>query len=164
MRSEDSAILFDTKWGGPAKIQTDVLKSWTEFSDPGIRYYSGQAVYKNSFIVDAKDLKENIVTLDLGNVLEMASIKINGYQMAVRWSSPFAFDMTKYLKTGTNQLEVEVVNLWPNRLIGDSKLPKEKRLTQTNILKYEDKDSEKLLRISGMLGPVQLRFVHTEIK
>jgi hypothetical protein len=130
-------IFFDTKWGGPEKMQTDSLQSWTAFSDPGIKYYSGEAVYKKTFVAGQSDLKENKVLLDLGNVLEMASIKINGHAMPVRWSAPFVFDITAFLKTGSNQLEVEVVNLWPNRLIGDAKLPKEKRLTQTNIMKYD---------------------------
>jgi len=157
-------ISFDTKWGGPAQVQTASLKSWTEFADPGVKFYSGEAVYKKNFSVTDKDRKENKVVLDLGNVLEMASIKINGQALPVRWTAPFEFDITSYVKSGENQLEVAVVNLWPNRLIGDSKLPKEKRLTQTNIMKYDGADSEKLLRLSGLLGPVQLRFVHTEIK
>ena len=63
------------------------------------------------------------ILLDLGNVLEMASITINGKKMAVRWSAPFQFDVSTYIKPGSNELFVEVVNLWPNRLIGDSKLP-----------------------------------------
>jgi hypothetical protein len=34
-------------------------------------------------------------------------------------------------------LEIEVANLWPNRLIGDARLPKEQRLTVTNVKTYE---------------------------
>jgi hypothetical protein len=67
------------------------------------------------------------------------------------------------LKQGNNTLEVEVVNLWPNRLIGDSKLPKEQRITKTNIMKYDAADSEKMLRESGLLGPVRISFLQQEI-
>ena len=49
-------------------------------------------------------------------------------------------------------LEVDVVNQWPNRLIGDSFLPKEQRRTRTNI-KYTQTAQ---LYSSGLLGPVQL--------
>ena len=97
--------------------------------------------------------------LDLGNVQEMASVIINGHQMAVKWCAPYLFDITPFAKQGTNELQVEVVNLWPNRLIGDSKLPEDKRLTKTNINKFNSPDAEKYLRISGLLGPVKIIFV-----
>ncbi|MEP6724903.1 MAG: glycosyl hydrolase [Bacteroidota bacterium] len=152
-------ISFDTSWGGPAHIKVDSLKSWTLFEDQGIKYYSGKAVYKKAFSVNPADLTETKAILDLGNVLEMSSITINGQKMPVKWSAPFQFDITNYIKPGNNQLEVEVVNLWPNRLIGDSKLPAAKRLTKTNIIKFDDPGSESLLRPSGLLGPVKLIFV-----
>jgi hypothetical protein len=93
----------------------------------------------------------------------MASIKINGNQLPVKWSAPFQFDITNYVKPANNQLEVQVVNLWPNRLIGDGKLPLDKRFTKTNIVKFDGIDPEKLLRKSGLLGPVELMFIHDEI-
>jgi hypothetical protein len=149
-------IYFDAKWGAPANAKTSELKSWTEFDDNGIKYYSGTATYHKSFELSDTNLKENILFLDLGNVKEMASIKINGHQMQVIWSAPFLFDITDYVIAGINKLEVEVVNLWANRLIGDSKLPVEKRLTKTNVIKFETPDSEKLLRVSGLVGPVNI--------
>jgi hypothetical protein len=152
-------IYFDTTWGGPEHVEVDTLKSWTLFEDKEIRYYSGTAVYKKTFSVSAGNLKETKTILDLGNVLEMASVTINGNKMAVKWNAPFQFDISKYIKQGNNSLEVEVVNLWPNRLIGDSKLPAEKRLTRTNIMKYEDAGAESLLRPSGLMGPVKLMFI-----
>jgi hypothetical protein len=155
-------INFDTLWGGPKQVEINALKSWTHFTDIGIKYYSGTANYKKSFTVNPESLKGTKVILDLGNVLEMASISFNGTKMPVRWSAPFTFDVTKYIKKGENKLEVEVVNLWPNRLIGDGKLPVEKRLTKTNIVKYNVPDAEKYLRESGLIGPVKLTFVHQE--
>lgn len=155
-------VNFDTIWGGPASIQIDSLESWTLFENKGIKYYSGTAVYKKVFSVNDGYLNGRKIILDLGNVLEMASISINGHKMAVKWNAPFQFDITNYALKGNNQLEVEVVNLWPNRLIGDSKLPAEMRLTKTNIMKYNDADSEKLLRESGLIGPVKLSYIHYE--
>ncbi len=157
-------ISFDTAWGGPARIQVDTLQSWTAFKDAGIKYYSGTAVYKKSFTVSGDRLKMAKVMLDLNNVLEMASITINGHKMAVRWCAPFQFDVTRYVRAGDNQLEVEVVNLWPNRLIGDSRLPREERRTHTNIKKFEQPGSEKYLRESGLLGPVVLHFIQESVK
>lgn len=152
-------VYFDTAWGGPNLIQIDTLKSWTAFNDNGIKYYSGSAVYKKSFYVKANELKGNKIILDLGNVLEMASITINGKAMNVAWTAPFQFDITGYVKAGNNRLEVEVVNLWPNRLIGDGKLPSAKRVTKTNIVKFNGSDADDYLRESGLLGPVILMFI-----
>jgi hypothetical protein len=151
-------ISFDTAWGGPAKIQVDTLQSWTAFNDTGIKYYSGSAVYQKNFIISESQLKETKTMLDLGNVLEMASITVNGHKMPVRWCAPFLFDITQYIHAGDNFLKVEVVNLWPNRLIGDSRLPAKQRRTQTNIKKFEQVGAEKKLRESGLLGPVTLQF------
>lgn len=64
-------IYFDTQWGGPAHVHVDTLKSWTLFDNKGIKYYSGNAVYKKSFSVNANNLSGTKIVLDLGNVLEM---------------------------------------------------------------------------------------------
>lgn len=150
-------IHFDPKRGGPEKVLVDELNSWTTFADERIKFYSGAATYLKSFSLNKRDIKNKKLVMDLGNVQEMASIKINGQQLPVKWSAPFVFDITKYVQAGVNNLEVEVVNMWPNRLIGDGKLPKEARITNTNINKFNAEDAEKYLRISGLLGPVKIK-------
>jgi hypothetical protein len=147
---------FDPAWGGPDHIEKEELKSWIDFEEIGIKYYSGTATYTKSFALTKKDIKGKSLILDLGNVQEMASVKINGNQLATRWCAPFQFDISKYVTTENNKLEVEVVNMWPNRLIGDGKLPPEKRFTKTNINKFEAPDAEKYLRASGLIGPVKI--------
>jgi hypothetical protein len=57
------------------------------------------------------------------------------------------------LHAGENMIEVDVTNLWPNRLIGDAQSPNARRYTWTDIRKYT-KDSPLLL--SGLVGPVVL--------
>jgi hypothetical protein len=153
-------ISFDTLWGGPALVKSNKLKSWTEFDDPGIKYYSGTAVYSKLFHLTNKDLHQNRLILDLGNVKEMASVKVNGHQMQVMWSAPFLFDITAFAREGTNELEVEVVNMWVNRLIADGKLPEDQRLTKTNIKKFNASDAEKYIRVSGLMGPVTIKLFH----
>ena len=157
--SEAWNIQFDPKWGGPENVKTDQLKSWTDFDDPGIKYYSGTATYHKAFQLSSADLKQSRLVLDLGNVKEMASVKINGSQMQVLWCAPFRYDITSLVTSGTNELEVEVVNMWPNRLIGDSKLPEIHRLTKTNINKFNGPDTDKYLRVSGLMGPVIISLV-----
>lgn len=149
-------IQFDQKWGAPESVKTDQLKSWTEFDVPGIKYYSGTATYRKSFQLNDAEINDNRLILDLGFVKEMASVKINGHQMQVIWSTPFRFDITPFVKSGANELKVEVVNMWVNRLVGDSKLPLEQRLTKTNINKFNGPDPDQYLRVSGLMGPVKL--------
>jgi hypothetical protein len=67
--------------------------------------------------------------------------------------------LTPYLKTGTNELKVEVANMWVNRLIGDGKLPANERITKTNINKFDAPDADKYLRASGLMGPVKLMMI-----
>jgi hypothetical protein len=62
-------------------------------------------------------------------------------------------DVTDAVKSGENKLQVEVVNFWPNRLIGDASLPEAQRLTRTNIRKLTAKTP---LEEAGLLGPVRL--------
>jgi hypothetical protein len=84
----------------------------------------------------------------------IAEVYINGQSAGVWWQPPFVQDITKLLKDGENKLLVKVVNLWPNRLIGDASLPENQRITQTNIKKFT-KDHP--LRPSGLVGPVNLK-------
>ena len=149
-------VHFDPRWGGPDHLEMNELTSWIRSEIPGIKYYSGTADYTKSFDLTKEEMKNREVILDLGNVQEMASVKINGKQLQVVWSAPFRFNLTGLVREGSNKLEVEVVNMWPNRLIGDAGLPQAERITRTNINKFNGPDREKYLRESGLLGPVRI--------
>ena len=143
-------VHFDPKWGGPEAAQFDSLVSWTTRSEPGIKFYSGTAAYENSFDWNGKKAR---TFLDLGNVRELAEVKVNGKSCGIVWCPPWRVEVTDALKTGANRLQVEVVNFWPNRIIGDAALPQEQRLTQTNIRELTAKTP---LAESGLFGPVKL--------
>ena len=142
-------VSFDTAWGGPDKIIFEQLIDWSRHTDIGIRYYSGTAVYRQTFDLPATRNKQ--LYLDLGKVKNMARVRLNGHDLGVVWTAPWSVDITKAVKSKGNQLEIEVVNLWPNRLIGDEQLPDDKRYTFTTNKHYK-KDSP--LQESGLLGPV----------
>ena len=149
-------VAFDPKWGGPASVQFDKLVSWTERPEPGIKFYSGTATYSQTFDWDASSQPtngESRVLLDLGDVRELAEVKLNGQSCGITWSPPFRVDVSRALRLGANKLEVEVVNFWPNRIIGDQSLPRSERLTRTNVRKLT-RDTP-LMR-SGLFGPVTL--------
>jgi hypothetical protein len=146
-------VAFDTKWGGPAEADFDQLISWTRRTEEGIRYYSGTATYRQSFDLPAPLHHANgRIALDLGEVKYVAQVRLNGKDLGPLWCKPFRVDITGVVKPAGNLLEVDVVNLWPNRLIGDAALPPEKRFSKTNITYKKDAP----LLESGLLGKVML--------
>jgi hypothetical protein len=91
--------------------------------------------------------------LDLGEVHEVAAVRVNGSSAEVLWKAPYSLRVDRLLHPGENVIEIDVTNLWPNRLIGDAQSADGKHYTWTNIRKYT-KDSP--LLPSGMLGPIVL--------
>jgi hypothetical protein len=145
-------VRFDPRWGGPGAVEFSTLTSWPTRSEPGIKFYSGTAVYTKTFDLPAASDKGRRF-LDLGNVRELAEIRVNGKSCGITWAPPFRVDITDAVKPTGNTLEVEVVNFWPNRVIGDAALPVAQRLTKTNVLELK---ADTPLIESGLLGPVRL--------
>jgi len=145
-------VTFDPAWGGPASVEFKTLTDWTKHADEGIRYYSGKAVYTNSF--ELKPVSGKRYWLQMNNVLDtgIAAVKLNGKDVGITWTTPFRLEMTDVLKTGRNKIEVTVVNSWQNRLIGDRGKEQQERFTKTNIKIRDDWK----LRPSGLLGPVEI--------
>jgi hypothetical protein len=151
-------VSFDPKWGGPGKVTFDELQDWSKNENSGIKYYSGIATYHKTFNLPESLEKGSQICLNLGMVHEMARVRLNGKDLGVVWCEPWQVDITDALKVGVNEIEIEVANLWPNRLIGDAAKPQEERLTWT-ILEHPYKAESKLLP-SGLLGPVQFFFTY----
>jgi hypothetical protein len=148
-------VRFATNWSGPAEVQFDSLVSWPDRVEPGIRYYSGSATYEQAFaLTDAEArAKHARLYLDLGDARELAAVCVNGKNCGITWCPPFRVDITAAVKPGQNQLEIEVVNFWPNRIIGDATVPAAQRRTRTNIRKLT---AQTPLMPSGLLGPVRI--------
>jgi hypothetical protein len=148
-------VHFDPKWGGPETAQFDSLVSWPTRPEPGIKFYSGTATYEKNFNLPPSAIghRPSAILLDLGDVREIAEVKVNGKACGIVWCPPWRVEVTDAVKPGENQLQVEVVNFWPNRIIGDASLPEAQRLTRTNIRKLTAKTS---LEEAGLLGPVKL--------
>lgn len=146
-------VNFDPKWGGPEKVIFDELVDWTNRPESGIKFYSGTAIYRKKFDLNELPPKGQRLILDMGELHEVASVRVNGQDLGVVWMKPARVDITSAVTKGENDLEITVVNLWPNRLKEDESLPKEKRLTETNIHKFTDATP---LLPSGLIGPVNL--------
>jgi hypothetical protein len=114
-------VQFDPKWGGPADPVTFAkLEDWTKRPEPGIRYYSGTAVYRKTFSANVKPG----ITLDLGAVLHTAKVRLNQRDLGVVWTAPWRVKVPDgLLRAEGNELEIEIANVWANRLIGDEQEP-----------------------------------------
>lgn len=174
-------VTFPQAAGLSGPIRFDRLVSWSDRPEPQVKFFSGTAVYRTRFTA-AETLCQpgQRVLLDLGNVQVIARVRLNGQDLGVWWRPPFVRDVTDLLAGGDNRLEVEVTNLWPNRMIGDEHLPEDSPRNPNGTLKqWPDwllagkpsptgrhtfatwrlwKKSDQLLE-SGLLGPVRLRAV-----
>jgi hypothetical protein len=121
-------VRFDPKWGGPEKpIRLDKLIDWSKHPDPKVHYYSGTAVYQKTFeLSDAQTSGgQGRLLLDFGMVDVMARVRLNGKKCGIAWKPPYHVDITAAARPGKNKLEIDVVNLWINRMIGDEQLPED---------------------------------------
>lgn len=130
--NEPETILLNDNWdirfqenrGAPSSAHFEKLISWPLHPDSGIKFFSGSAHYKKTFQLNSKQLKSNKrIIIDLGEVKNVATIKVNQKEVVVIWNPPFSADITDYCLTGENVLEITVTNLWPNRIIGDKTQP-----------------------------------------
>lgn len=156
------SVSFDPEWGGPDKpVIFKTLTDWTTNPVQGIKYYSGKAIYKISFDFSPKEKERYCI--ELGDVRDVgiATVKLNGKELGTLWTSPFRVEVTSSLVEGKNDLEVEVINSWYNRVAGDEMGVSEKKYTNTNIILGRkaagDHKASVRLQPSGLLGPVSLR-------
>jgi hypothetical protein len=171
-------VHFQSGRGAPDHLTFDQLMDWSRHPDPGVRYFSGSAIYTTTFSVPDPFLGTGQrAYLDLGDVAVMAQVKLNGTDLGTLWKPPYRVDATHALKPGQNQLEVKVVNLWINRMIGDEQLPEDCDRNSNGTLKkwpaWLDTDQpsptgrytftswrlwkkDSPLQTSGLLGPVRV--------
>jgi hypothetical protein len=168
-------VTFPVK-GNTVTKTFDTLSSWSDNTDESVKYFSGTATYKKTFPSPNRKTGHRTI-LDLGQIEVVAEVKINGKNIGTFWQSSAKPDVTEFLKDGENTFEINVTNLWVNRLIGDAFLPDvpERQANGTlkawpqwvlegkpdptgrqafcmwNLWKKEDKPI-----VSGLLGPVRL--------
>ncbi|MFH0761364.1 MAG: glycosyl hydrolase [Bacteroidota bacterium] len=168
-------VSFDPNWGGPESVVFESLTDWTKRPEEGIKYYSGIATYSKTFDLsnNINRDKNNRIYLNLGVVKNMARVRLNGKDLGVIWCAPWQVEITQAVKARGNKLEIEVANLWTNRLIGDENEPDDgvidgkwpewllngtrrpiKRYTFTTYHYYKKGDP---LIESGLMGPVTIR-------
>lgn len=168
----------------PSELKFDELIDLQNHDRTDIRHFSGTASYQRSFNVGEDWLAlGSRHHLNLGQVDIAAEVILNGKNLGVLWKPPFMLDVTDHLKTGENDLIVNVTNTWNNRLVGDAQfertdgygvgdqtmpewfvnnepLPAGKRSTFSSYPFFEKKETH-LLVPAGLQGPVSLEQVST---
>jgi hypothetical protein len=149
-------LSFDTTFRAPKKLETDKLFDFTTHENPNVKYYSGTTVYTSEFTYDGDCTIP--LAIDLGKVDGLATIKLNGIKAETLWRYPYRSNVSGWVKKGKNSLEIELINCWWNRLVGDQQ-PGAKPLTSTAFVGWKE-DSP--LLPSGISGPVKLQSIKTK--
>jgi hypothetical protein len=152
--SGEWTVAFQPDRGAPATIAMDKLASWTENSDVGVKYFSGTGTYTTTVNAPAEWFHDGAkIWIDLGDVKNIAEVKVNGVALGEVWHAPFRVDATRALRAGANEVTVKVTNLWPNRMIGDLQPGVTKTYTWADVKPYR---ADSPLLPSGLMGPVTI--------
>ncbi len=144
------------------------LTSWTDSENKAIKYHSGMARYVKTFQFDINSIlpEGKRIMLDLGELSEIAQIRLNGISMGICWTKPYRVDITDTLVPGDNTLEIEVANTWSNRLVGDARGEGDSTFTNITATCIDGLNKQRIpwkevpLIQSGLLGPVNI-FVYS---
>ena len=102
----------------------------------GLSSYSGGAFYRRTVRLGPEQLR-GTVTLDLGKVSASAEVRVNGKTAGIKLAPPYRVDISKFVQSGGNRIEVLVYSSLTNHY-------------QTIPTRYRKPGP------SGLLGPVRL--------
>jgi hypothetical protein len=145
---------FPDGWGVEKTARSiEELTSWTDSDEMAVKYFSGTAAYTITIDIP-EDMRREGLSIDLGDVKEVAEVFLNGKSLGIVWTPPYRLKLGDAVHPGKNELKVEVTNLWANRLIGDLTHPELGTYTRTNMAQAFKAGDEPLT--SGLLGPVRI--------
>ena len=152
------------------------LQSWTDLPDR--QFYSGEADYSRSFDLPAAPKNGTRLLIDFGTgtqtvdtrppgangthalldppIREAAIVLVNGRRAGSLWHPPYRIDISRFVRAGTNRIEVRVFNTAVNEMAGQP--PRD----FTNLYakygkRFEMQDMDNLMPVpSGIIGNVSL--------
>jgi hypothetical protein len=148
VREQPSVIAFsverETGYQGaavvcePVKLKTGkgtlTVGNWSETG--ALKHYSGGMYYRKQISLQTPKNGEQVI-LDMGNVVASCELKMNGQFVGILMSPPYKADVTRYVKSGTNNIEVLVYSTLSNHY-------------QTIPTPYRGDG------VAGLIGPVSL--------
>lgn len=148
-------VTFESAFKTPSPVRMATLDNLSDNANDSIRYFSGTATYTTSVNLDRAGRGEHMF-MAFDNVGTMAKVYINGKYAGGVWTAPYRLDVTDFVKDGRNDVKVEVVNTWVNRIVGDMNLPESERET---YLFVNHLNSKTPLPPSGIIGKVKFETV-----
>ena len=148
-------VTFESAFKTPSPVRMATLDNLSDNPNDSIRYFSGTATYTTSVNLDRAGRGEHMF-MAFDNVGTMAKVYINGKYAGGVWTAPYRLDVTDFVKNGRNDVKVEVVNTWVNRIVGDMNLPESERETYLFVNHLNAKTP---LPPSGIIGKVKFETV-----
>lgn len=148
-------VTFESAFKTPSPVRMATLDNLSDNTNDSIRYFSGTATYTTSVNLDRAGRGEHMF-MAFDNVGTMAKVYINGKYAGGVWTAPYRLDVTDFVKNGRNDVKVEVVNTWVNRIVGDMNLPESERETYLFVNHLNAKTP---LPPSGIIGKVKFETV-----
>ncbi|MNY20562.1 Glycosyl hydrolases family 2, sugar binding domain [compost metagenome] len=145
----EKEILSINQWNIKAdsvEIKETPLFDWK--TNEKLKFSSAEGIYTSNFKWEPNGSSKHYF-LDLGTVCYTAEVFINGKSVGKRIMAPYLLDITSFLQSGINQIEVRVTTGQLNGFIGNAKNG-DKRYNQF-------KDKEDIIMSAGLIGPVVIR-------
>jgi hypothetical protein len=175
----DLSVDISSDWrvtlGKGSPVEMKQLTSWADTE--ANRYFSGVAVYERSFDLPANLQKTGApVVLDFGEgtalevqatrngmqtwydppIREAAVIYINDQKAGSLWCPPYRLDVSRFLKSGRNDIRILVGNTALNYMAG-RRLPDYRLLNLRYGERFQAQDMDKIQVLpSGLTGQVKL--------
>ena len=146
-------LQFDGKgeMSSHADMETEKLTDLAQSADDELKYFSGTINYNTTFNAE----KAQRTVIDFDRVECMAKVYVNDQYAGGVWCEPYQVDISKYVREGENELRVEVVNKWVNRIVGDMQQPPHERKISLLANPY---NADSPLPASGLIGEVKLLY------
>ncbi len=107
------------------KLQSDTLLNWSQHKDDKVRYYSGRVRYTYEFRYRPTTADKSLVRNSAGRIClrfnglhDVATVTLNGKPCGTVWTAPYMIDVTSVIRTGSNEITIEVANSWHNAIVG----------------------------------------------
>ena len=117
----DWQVRFEPKLDEPFTIDSFPLQDFSQSGEDRLKYFSGTATYSRTITLGKELVHGNRLVLSLGQLEDIAQVRVNGQLAGTLWYPPYDVEITEFLKTGDNLIEIAVTNNWANRLIGDER-------------------------------------------